>query len=485
MLWLWILLAALALLVTVLLVRTFTFKAPELSGIAPCDQPLVDVDNDRVVESLARAVTYKTISYTDHARIDYTQFDAFHKYLAERYPLVHARLEREVVNGYSLLYRWKGKDAGKPPVLFMAHQDVVPIDEATRDTWEHDPFAGDVADGYIWGRGAMDMKSHLIAVLEAAEALLAQDFTPQRDVYISLGHDEEIDGQDGAAEVKKVLEQRNIRFAFVLDEGGAIVEGKQVGVDGVLAVIGMSEKGMCNVQLTTQAGGGHASMPPRQTAVGVMARAIDQVQRHPMRAVLSPAVRQMFAFAGPRMGFARKMLMANLWLFAPLVAKVLSGSPTTNAMVRTTTAPTLAQGSPAPNVLPQVASANINCRIAPGDTVASVEAHIRQVIGDARVEVKATQGHNPSPVSDASEMGFKIVRRSVQDVFPDVDAIPYLMMAASDARQMCGLSDCVMRFSPYYAFGDALSRVHANNERVPADGMARMVQFFARVMQQV
>ncbi|MGI6004189.1 MAG: M20 family peptidase [Christensenellales bacterium] len=455
-------------------------KAPvDLASI-----PEMPMDAERATQSLSAAIRIKTVSYKDTPQTDYASFIQYHNFLRERYPLIHSVMQREAVGGYSLLYRWRGDGAAEElPVLFMAHMDVVPVQQQTLDQWPYPPFSGEVAEGYVWGRGTMDMKSHMITLLEAAETLIAQGFSPKRDIYFAFGHDEEIFGE-GIPAVQRLLQQRNIRFELVLDEGGCIIDGSDFGVQGVLATIGLCEKGIADYKLTSRQAGGHSSTPPRQTALGVIARAIDRIQNRPRRLRVTPPIRYMLTAIGPSMNFAKRFVIANLWLFGPFAARLLLGNPATAAMVRTTMAPTMAKASDASNVLPEVCEAVVNCRILPGETVESVRRHIARSIADDRVEITVPYGFDPSPISDRHQAGYARVAQTVMDVFPGVIPVPTLLTGATDSRHMHSLSDCVLRFSPCYCPADARSRIHSTGERIAVDNIDGMLRFFARLMQQ-
>jgi carboxypeptidase PM20D1 len=328
------------------------------------------VDDSAAAARLAQAVRFKTVSYQDSAPAS-GELRAFHAFLERSFPKAHAALRREAVGDYSLLYTWKGSDERLEPVVLMSHMDVVPVEPGSEGSWTHPPFAGEIADGCVWGRGTLDDKIGVLALLEAVETLVAQGFHPRRTVYLAFGHNEETQGS-GAARIAQLLRERGVRPEFVLDEGSVIGRGLVPGLAKRVALIGIAEKGYASVELTVRNAGGHSSMPPRETAVGALARAIERLEEHQMPERLDGPTRLMLEQLGPEFPYVQRMAVANLWLFGPLVERQLAAAPSTNASIRTTTAPTIFQAGVKDNVLPASARAVVNFRILPGDSVGSV-----------------------------------------------------------------------------------------------------------------
>ena len=326
--------------------------------------------------------------------MDGKAFLGLHAYLEKMYPLLHKTLERETVNEYSLLYRWKGSGSNKKPFLMMAHMDVVPVEEATAGDWPHEAFSGDIADGYVWGRGAIDMKGQVACIFESVEHLLREGFAPKRDVYIAIGHDEESMGRFGAISIVERLKEKGVRLDYVIDEGGVVMDGKMLGINAMVATIGVCEKGYADIRLTAKSAGGHASRPPKETAVGTLAKAIVAIEKHQMKSSLNGPLRAMLAAVGGYMKFPLNVIASNLFITKPLLLKGLAAGSTGAAMVRTTAAPTMLRGSSAPNVLADRAEAVVNFRIAPGETVDDVLAHVRKVTRGS-VEASAMHAYNP------------------------------------------------------------------------------------------
>ncbi|HUO50956.1 MAG TPA: M20/M25/M40 family metallo-hydrolase, partial [Gemmatimonadaceae bacterium] len=363
------------------------------------------------------------------------------------------------------------------------HMDVVPVDPVALAQWHHDPFSGDIAGGFVWGRGTLDDKISVLAELEAVETLLGEGFAPRRTVYLAFGHDEEVGGT-GADSIVQVLKGRNIHPAFVLDEGGAIADGMFPGVTRPLALVGVAEKGYVSIELTVEAAGGHSSMPPRETAVGVLAAAITQLERNPFPAHLDGPASRLFGAVAPLMPFGARMAFANQWLFAPLLRRQLEATPSTDAMLRTTTAPTMIEGSPKDNVLPKRARAVVNFRILPGDSVQGVLARVNAVIGDPRVAARILTGGvgNPSPVSGTDTEGWRAIAQAAVDVAPQAVVVPYLVMGATDSRHYAVITPNAYRFLPVQIGKDDIARIHGVDERVSIENYGRSVRFMRRLL---
>ncbi len=468
----------LALVVAVLAGRA-AWLAPYTVDASPPDPDVASASFG--VDRFAAALRFPTISTQDSATFVPGPFLALHDWLRTAFPALHGRLTREVVAGYSLLYTWPGSDSTLDPMLLMGHLDVVPVEPGTESRWKHAPFGGEVADGFVWGRGTLDDKASVIAILEAVEWLVGQGFQPRRTIYLAFGHDEELGGRAGAARLAELVRQRSGRLAFLLDEGGVIAEGLVPGVDRPVALIGVVEKGSIGVHLTVERTGGHSSMPPRHTAVGVLSRAITRLEDNPMPARLTPVVEEMFRRIAPEMPFGYRIPLANLWAFRPVLVRAMAGNERIGAMLRTTTAATMVSGSPKENVLPIIARGLVNFRILPGDTPEGVLDHVRRTVGDTSVHVEGS-GRASSPVADFEAPEFRVVEKTIVQLFPTAVPVPFLMIAATDTRHYEGLTRNVYRFNPIVATPELASGAHGTNERVRADDFARAARFFAQLI---
>lgn len=457
-------------------------------------EPLdVVVEGNEVASILSDLVQIPTVSRAD-GTVDSEAFDHLHALLESRFPRVHANLERRFIAapgdpvvdgeqsayGHSVVYVWEGSDASLDPGALLAHLDVVPVEN--RDAWSVDPFSGLVDDQFVWGRGTLDDKQGVVMTLAAVEQLLAEGFVPKRTIYLCYGHDEEVSGS-GAKAIADTLLAEGVRLAWVLDEGGAIVEGVMDGLDQPVGMIGISEKGFTTLEIIARGTGGHSSMPPPSTAAGQLALAVTRLEARPMPASLSGPTGQMMDTLAPEAGFPMGLVMANKDLLAPVVKAVMSGKPKTNATLRTTTAVTMLEGSVQANVLPQRARAVVNFRVAPGDSAETVLAHVRDAVGEG-FEVNLLGGidSKPSPVSRTEGAAWLALQTAARQSFPEAVVSPYLTLGATDARHYTGLSEHVYRFSPYRVTGQDLDRIHGVDERISIENLARGTGFYIRFL---
>lgn len=467
-----ILVLAVVLIANALMQRPLQPQVPAASALP--------IDPQAAARRLAKAITMPTVSFEDPKRLNRAAFERLHAFLTDHYPRVREQLDRQVVADLSLLYTWPGSDPDLPAVMLTAHQDVVPADEAQ---WSQPPFSGVIEDGYIWGRGSMDDKVGVLGILEAAEYLLGTGFQPRRTIYFAFGHDEELDGT-GAAAIAEELRARGARVDFVLDEGMMIVEGIVPALAPPAALIGVAEKGYANVTLRVDAPGGHASIPPHETAVGILATALTRLGASPMRARLEGPVQEMFRWLSPQMSIGPRIVLGNLWLFGPLVRAELARSPETNATIRTTAAPTMLSASDAPNVLARRASAVVNYRILPGDSIEGVLEHVRRAVDDPRVQVELGPGqaNEPTPVSPIDTDAFAHIAASVRAVFPETVVAPSLVIPATDARHYGALTDKVYRLLPISVTAQDVARFHGIDERISVTGYADVISFYTQLL---
>ncbi len=445
-----------------------------------------DVDVDGAARRLAGALQIETISHQDASQLDAAAFRRFHDYLEESFPLVHTTLQRETVANLSLLYRWEGRSNERPPVVLLSHIDVVPVVPGTEDRWEHPPYSGAIADGFIWGRGTLDDKFGVLAILEAIEMLLREGFQPEQTIYLAFGHDEEVGGNDGAAAIARLLDERGVQPSMVLDEGGAVIEGVVPYLAVPVAMIGIAEKGSVTLSLEVDAEGGHSSTPPRHTAIGVISRAVTRLEDNQMPRELRGAAREFFAYVGPEMPFPLNVAFANLWLLRRPIEDALEGNPATNATLRTTTAATIIAGGVKSNVLPTGARAVVNFRILPGDSVDSVEEHVRRVVDDPAIRIeRLPTPREASAVSPVDSTAFSVLQRTIGAVFPDVVVAPYLTVGGTDSRHYLILTPNVYRFAPIVGTRDDLARIHGTNERISVANYARAVGFYRTLLRQL
>lgn len=448
-------------------------------------QPLakLSVDEAGVAGRLSAAVRIATVSLDGQPNANAESIQAFQAQLQQDYPKLHAALKLERL-GASLLYTWQGSDPKAQPILLMAHQDVVPIAPGTEKDWIEPPFSGAIKDGFVWGRGSWDDKGNLISQMEAIEMLVASGYQPRRTIYLAYGADEEAGGT-GAMAIAAELKKRGVRLEFVLDEGLLITDGLVPGLSAPAALIGVAEKGYLSLKLSVSTAPGHSSMPPAQgqSAIALLANAVRHVDEHQMPGGLRGVAGDMFASLAPEMSGMPHLALTNLWLFGPVIEGQLKAGASTNAMLRTTTAPTIFNAGNKENVLPGRAEATINFRLLPGDTVGAVVAHVKKAVADDRIEVTVLPGaQEASSVSPQEVLGYRAIERTVREVFPGTLVAPGLMIGAADARHYAAVSDNVYRFSPVLAKPEDLPRFHGTNERLSTANLADMVRSHHRLV---
>lgn len=436
---------------------------------------------DSAIIHMSKAIQIATISPEDTSHIDTIHFNQFNQFLEKSYPLIHQQLKKTTINKYSYIYEWKGTDSNLQPIILMAHYDVVPVEPSAIKLWTVNPFSGEIKNGIIWGRGSVDDKANVIAILEATEYLLKKKLQPNRSILLCFGHNEESTGT-GAIAIVNFLQSKNIKANLVIDEGGEITTTKLKDISQPVAMIGVAEKGYVTFELSVEKPGGHSSKPDKETAIDILSKALYQLRKVEMPSHITPPVKEFLnRVSGSSTDFIKKMALNNMWLFEGKVKSILSATPEGNAMLRTTIVPTIIESGVRENVIPTNAKAIVNCRILTGETTKDVEEFIRKQINDNRVNIKISGDFNtePSAATDFNSPAFKEVEHAIYSIVDNVIPAPYIMIGATDSRNYRSISNGVVNFSPLI---DSKG-YHGIDERLPIKDFQRAFNFFTIVLQ--
>lgn len=432
---------------------------------------MIDTRCQSYGEDLAKLIRIPTVS--ELVRVDRSILEQFHDQLRALFPCVFANCDVENHDG-SILLRWRGQ-TDQMPVLLMNHQDVVPA----KGEWKYPPFSGRIVDGKIWGRGTLDTKAGLWAMLQATQELMADGFIPDRDVWFFSSCTEETDGAH-ADRISMDLKNRGIRFAMVLDEGGMILDEPIGGAKGSFAMVGLGEKGSANLRFIARSEGGHASTPGADTPLVRLGKFMAEVEKGKLFDIqISPSLDRMYQVLASGMEGPMGFVLGHPRLFKPILKKTIpSVSDAAAAMLRTTIAFTMAQGSEGANVLPQEAWVIGNMRYSHHQGAEASIAAVRELAKKYGIETEVLNAGFPSPMTDHHSAGFQLVEQAVCHTFPNVIPCPYLMMAASDCRFMSRVSDCCLRFAPFKISQEQMKSVHALDENLDLDTLAPAVDFY-------
>jgi carboxypeptidase PM20D1 len=457
-----------AMLLIIIIIKTLLFRSLQVQA----EKVIISSFGNESVDHLSAAITFPTISYSFESPVDTSAFIGYIDFLAKTYPLIKEKLTQEVFNSFSLLFTWKGKNPSLKPVILMAHSDVVPAGDTA--SWEKNPFSGENDGQYIWGRGTLDDKAEMISIMEAVEKLLSEGYEPERTIYLSFGHDEEISGLRGARTIAQSMKEKGVEAEFILDEGMVIAVGMVPMMKKPVALIGTSEKGYLSVKLTIEMAGGHSSTPEKESALIVLNRAIYKLVNKQMKAKISEPVNDFIRYIGPEMPLYARAIFANKWIFKGLILNIYQGSASGNALVRTTTAPTIIQAGIKDNVIPVKAEAVVNFRILPGELSSDVLNHIEKVVNDKRIIV---------PVSPSDVPGFLNIFTALRQVYPEAVVAPTMMVGSSDSKHFMAVSKNIYRFAPIVLNSGDMSRIHGLNERTSIEDFKRGISFYYRLIQ--
>lgn len=466
-------------LTSVLAFRTMTYQSPDIkSDIALAPAPVLNIES--AARHLGEAVRIQTVSHENAADNDPTQWDSLHAWLKKTYPAAHKTMSLRLVADRTLVYCWKGTDSSLAPIILMAHQDVVPITAGTESEWKHAPFSGEIADGAVWGRGSIDDKGSLIAIFEAIETLIPGGFTPKRTIYLVSGHDEEVSGQ-GARAAAAYLKRNHVLAEFILDEGMQVIADHPI-TKAPVALIGIAEKGFGTLEITAKTAGGHTSMPPKENAVINLGNAVEAIYSDPYPLVYDGPTADMLRALAPHTGLATKMAIANDWLFAPLLVSEIAATTAGAAMIHTTVAPTMLEGSPKENVLPAKAKAWINYRIAPGDTSATIMKKSQRAVAALPVTLRWNRTPDePSSVSSTKSRAWQILSLLAKDI-SGAPVAPALFIGGSDSRYLQDVAKDTYRFQAITSSLDELDMIHGTNEHLTLDNLKQITTFYARLI---
>ncbi len=443
-----------------------------------------DLDRNNAIEALCQAVRCNTVSYADKSKMDGGEFHKLHAILEKHFPLVHETMRKEIVSDWSLLYCWKGTDPSLKPVLFMAHQDTVPVAPGTEGDWLHPPFSGELADGFIWGRGAIDTKSLVVGQLAAAEYLIAHGYQPKRDIYYAYGQDEESMGYNGAQCIFELLASRGIQLEFVMDEGGSFTKGADFGApDLLIAKVDVCEKGYADVAVVANSSGGHSSRPGKSTALGQVAKALAAIEENQFKPQLGEVTEAFFKAIAP---YATeepfKTYLSDLPKYKDNLARHLVDNDALAPLVHTTTAETMISGSPAPNVLPQKVEAIINFRLAPWDSCVGVVEHCKKAANNPNLDIHLVRGMEPSQVSATESFGMDMIKASTEKFYKGFKVVPGMVFGGTDCRYFEGICDCCYRFRPFIDNMALRATVHGTNERSSIDSFGYGIKVLIDIM---
>ncbi|UYW02208.1 M20/M25/M40 family metallo-hydrolase [Flavobacterium agricola] len=467
--------------------------------------------NGKAINRLAQAIRIPTISNVNYENTDFKPFNDFKSFLINSYPAIYKQMDTLTINKHGLVFKWKGKDATKKPILFLSHQDVVPIsdynfelDPTTGDRvfnltntetdsiteyqseWKYPPFSGAVANGRIYGRGTLDMKGMLIAIMEAADELIAENYQPEQDVYFAFGQDEEVSGLNGAKKIAEYFKEQNIHFDAVYDEGGFVLGPKTVlkAVDKAVATVGVGEKGFLTVAIRVNGTGGHSSIPPKKGSLVLAAELAEKLNTNQLPATIIPPVANFINNIGGAMDFKSKLAISNQWLLGGVLLKTLENTPASNAMVRTTTALTMMHASDAPNVLSATTTLTVNFRILQGQTVADVLEHVKKQCEGYDTEIDIISQREPSNLSPTDSKQYLFLKDVIAKNYPNAIITPYLTIGGTDSYKYELVSDNVFRFMPVQINEYEQRLIHNDNESISIENYMRMINHFKLLMQQ-
>ncbi|SHF78283.1 carboxypeptidase PM20D1 [Dysgonomonas macrotermitis] len=499
--------ALLVIFIAILVIRTLTYPFLKTDTVQEGQTPETPL-TEKSIKRFAEGIRIPTVSTEVYEDTYFKPFDDFKVYLPKAYPEIYKAMDTITVNKYGLVFHWKGKNSDLKPILFLSHYDVVPVigynpeTETASDTifrpgdavippadtiqskWDYSPFSGAVADGRIYGRGTLDMKCMLFSLFEAADTLIAQGFQPERDIWFAFGHDEEVGGRQGAIQIAEYFKQQDLTFDAVYDEGGIIAAPGSAleSIQKPLGLVGIGEKGFLTLRIKVHGIGGHASMPPAKSSLVYAAEIIEKLNNNQMPSKIISPIASFLDNIGGEMNFASQVAIANQWALKPLLISTFSKSPSSNALIRTTTAISMAKGSDAANVLTSVSEVTVNFRILPGETVDDVKKHVDKLCEGYNVEIETISAREPSAISSLDTRGFEIIKKTMAELYPKAIVSSYITIGGTDAYKYQSVSDNIYRFMPLNLSLSEQRSIHNENEHITLDNFAKMIWYFKELM---
>ncbi|ASK32028.1 peptidase [Chryseobacterium sp. T16E-39] len=496
--------AIIVVIVAILLIKTFTYPFKKNSTNTVPETKWVK--NDSAIQRLSGGIKIPTVSGGDLDVFNYEPFAQFKEYLKKSYPLVYQNTENYEVNTYGLVFRLKGSKANLEPILFLSHMDVVPPGDAdiinndqnifrpddkalpgvtkVAEDWDFAPFSGAVANGRIYGRGAIDMKGMLFSLMESLTNMIKSGKVPQRDIYLAFGFDEEVGGRKGAKQIAKHFKDKGLVFDAVYDEGGLILQkGGIKGIDADVAVIGCAEKGFLSAKIKVKGLGGHSSMPPMESAIGKAAVIMQRLENDQMKPTITPLIKEFFDNIGGTMSFANRLAISNQWLLKSVLLSQLAKNNSTNALIRSTTALTMMKGSDGTNVLSPEVEFVVNFRLLSGNSVKDIRDHIAKATKGFDVEVEEIDNtREASAVSPTNVKAYQIIEQGIREVYPNSITTPYLTIAGTDAYKYQIVSKNIYRFMPIRITDAEKQSIHSTNEYISIENYMKMIHYFEFIM---
>ena len=448
----------------------------------------MDIKNS-AIQKLSKAIAIETYC-SDNSQGEKLKFKNFHSFLEESFPLFHEKVTKEIVDDYALMYRWESaKTDGKNlPFALLAHMDVVGVESGTEQDWKYPPFSGIVADGYIWGRGSLDDKGSLIAILEATEQLIGENYEPDRDIYFCFSYNEEsvaAGDKSGAQSMATLLEERGVRFEFVLDEGGVVITDAFMGLTKPIASIGLAEKGYADLKVTVHDSGGHSSRPPSETAITKLADLITNYKKiNDKNIVFTETALKTIKVIGENKTGITGFVMRHPKMFLPLIKKQLLADNQTSAMIKTTVAPTVLRAGKDINVLPQKAEGILNIRLIPGEDKATIERRIKEAAGaNTKYTLEYIEASPSLPETSSNTETFKLLSTLNDETYSAI-SLPYLVAVTTDSRKYKNVTDEIYRFSPFAISFEELDNIHDTNERIQISTYLEGLEFYKRFIKE-